>query len=91
MKITKISRERPFSVIEKGGTFKHDREVHMRLDRDDHIDPNTGFTINAVNLERGELKHFDKNEFVKICDAELVIMEPYEHMFEMEKDKEHEE
>ena len=91
MKITKISRERPFSVIEIGETFKHVREVDMRLDRDDHLDLHPGFTINAVNLERGELKHFDKNEFVKICDAELVIMEPYEHMFEMEKDKEHEE
>lgn len=91
MKITKTSRERPFSVIEKGETFEHNGEVHMRLNRDDHIDLNTGFTINAVNLERGELKHFDKNEFVEICDAELVIMEPFKYMFEMEKDKEHEE
>ena len=91
MKITKTSRERPFSVIEKGETFEQNGEVHMRLNRDDHINLNTGFTINAINLERGELKHFDKNEFVKICDAELVIMEPFECVFEMEKDKEHEE
>lgn len=77
MKITKTSRKRPFSVIEKGETFEHNGEAHMRLNRDDHIDLNTGFTINAVNLERGELKHFDKNEFVKVCDAELVIMEPF--------------
>ena len=62
MKITKTSRERPFSVIEKGETFEQNGEVHMRLNRDDHIDLNTGFTINAVNLERGELKHFDKKQ-----------------------------
>ena len=77
MKITKTSRKRPFSVIEKGETFEHNGEAHMRLSWDHYIDPNAGFTINAVNLERGELKHFDKNEFVKVCDAELVIMEPF--------------
>lgn len=91
MKITKTSRERPFSVIEEGEIFEHNGETHMRLNRDDHIDLNTGFPINAVNLERGELEHFAKNEFVKICDAELVIAEPLECIFEMEKDKEHEE
>ena len=91
MKIIKTSRERPFSVIEKGETFEHNGEVHMRLNQDDHIDLNSGFTINAVNLERGELKHFNENEFVKICDAELVITEPFECIVEMEEDKEHEE
>lgn len=91
MKIIKTSRERPFSVIEKGEAFEHNGEVHIKLSLDDHIDLNTGIKTNAVDLERGKLKYFDKNEFVEICDAELIITESSKYMFEMEKDKEHEE
>ena len=84
MKITRANRERPFSFIERKGAFEHRGEIHMRLDRD-HMELNTGVYINAVNLERGELKHFDENEFVRVCDAELVITEAFQCMSEREK------
>lgn len=73
MKITKESGERPFSAIEKGSVFERNGKIHMRLDRDYHMKFDNGIAINAVDLERGKLEHFDKNEFVKICNADLIV------------------
>lgn len=72
MKITdRIKRkETDFYYIEAGTVFKYDKDYYIATEE---ITDSYEDTYNCVNLDSGELYHFDNDNKVEVLEAELIV------------------
>ena len=72
MKITdRIKRkETDFYYVEAGTVFKYDKDYYMATEE---ITDSYEDTYNCVNLDSGELYHFDNDNKVEVLEAELIV------------------
>lgn len=72
MKITdRIKRkETDFYYVEAGTVFKYDKDYYMATEE---ITDSYEDIYNCVNLDSGELYHFDNDNKVELLEAELIV------------------
>ena len=72
MKITdRIKRkETDFYYVEAGTVFKYDKDYYMATEE---ITDSYEDTYNCMNLDSGELYHFDNGTKVELLEAELIV------------------